>query len=45
MKNIIKNSLDEAVQYLDLELKNDIQNLKKTRKFWLDILTKINYYL
>jgi hypothetical protein len=41
----IKTNLDEAVQYLDIELKDDTQNIKKTRRFWLKILTKINTYL
>ncbi len=44
MRKKIKTNLDEAVQYLDFELKNDTQNLKKTRRFWLNILTKINLY-
>ena len=43
MEKKIKTNLDEAVQYLDFELKNDTQNLKKTRRFWLNILTKINF--
>ena len=34
MRKKIKTNLDEAVQYLDFELKNDTQNLKKTRRFW-----------
>ena len=29
MEKKIKTNLDEAVQYLDFELKNDTQNLKK----------------
>ena len=45
MRKKIKTNLDEAVQYLDFELKNDTQNIKKTRRFWLKILTKINTYL
>ena len=45
MRKKIKTNLDEAVQYLDFDLKNDTQNLKKTRIFWLKILTKINTYL
>ena len=45
MRKRIQTNLDEAVQYLDFDLKNDTQNLKKTRIFWLKILTKINSYL
>lgn len=47
MREKIKSSLDKTIQYLDLdiELKDDTQNIKKTRRFWLKILTKINYYL
>ena len=45
MREKIKSSLDKTIQYLDFELKNDTQNLKKTRRFWLKILTKINTYL
>ena len=45
MRKKIKSSLDKTIQYLDIELKDDTQNIKKTRRFWLKILTKINYYL
>ena len=45
MRERIKNNLDEAIQYLNIELKDDTQNIKKTRRFWLKILTKINTYL
>ncbi|MDK2042076.1 hypothetical protein [Aliarcobacter butzleri] len=45
MREKIKNNLDEAIQYLNIELKDDSQNIKKTRRFWLKILIKINYYL
>ena len=45
MRERIKNNLDEAIQYLNIELKDDSQDIKKTRRFWLKILTKINYYL
>ena len=45
MREKIKSSLDKTIQYLDIELKKDTQNLKKTRRFWLKILTKINTYL
>lgn len=45
MRKKIKTNLDEAIQYLNIELKDDTQNIKKTRRFWLKILTKINYYL
>ena len=31
MRKKIKTSLDEAVQYLDFELKNDTQNLKNKK--------------
>ena len=29
MREKIKSSLDKTIQYLDFELKNDTQNLKK----------------
>ena len=45
MREKIKSSLDKTIQYLDIELKDDTQNIKKTRRFWLNILTKINSYL
>ena len=45
MREKIKSSLDKTIQYLDIELKDDTQNIKKTRRFWPKILTKINYYL
>ena len=45
MRKKIKTNLDEAVQYLNIELKDDSQDIKKTRRFWLKILTKINTYL
>ena len=45
MRERIKNNLDEAIQYLNIELKDDSQDIKKTRRFWLKILTKINTYL
>ena len=45
MRKKIKNSLDKTIQYLDIELKKDTQNIKKIRRFWLKILKKINYYL
>ena len=45
MREKIKSSLDKTIQYLDIELKDDTQNIKKTRRFWLKILTKINSYL
>lgn len=45
MREKIKSSLDKTIQYLDIELKDDTQNIKKTRRFWLKILTKINTYL
>ena len=45
MRKKIKTNLDEAIQYLNIELKDDTQNIKKTRRFWLKILTKINTYL
>lgn len=45
MRKKIKTNLDEAIQYLNIELKDDTQNIKKTRRFWLKILTKINSYL
>ena len=45
MRKKIKTNLDEAIQYLNIELKDDLQDIKKTRRFWLKILTKINYYL
>ena len=45
MREKIKSSLDKTIQYLDIELKDDTQNIKKTTRFWLKILTKINYYL
>ena len=45
MRKKIKTNLDEAIQYLNIELKDDTQNIKRTRRFWLKILTKINYYL
>jgi hypothetical protein len=45
MRERIKNNLDEAIQYLNIELKDDSQDIKKTRRFWLKILTKINSYL
>ena len=45
MREKIKSSLDKTIQYLDIELKDDTQNIKKTRRVWLKILTKINYYL
>ncbi|GGT74744.1 hypothetical protein [Aliarcobacter butzleri] len=45
MREKIKNNLDEAIQYLDIELKDDSQDIKKTRRFWLKILTKVNSYL
>ena len=31
MRKKIKTNLDEAVQYLDFELKNDTQNLKNKK--------------
>ncbi|MFW2525452.1 hypothetical protein [Aliarcobacter butzleri] len=45
MREKIKNNLDEAIQYLNIELKDDSQDIKKTRRFWLKILTKINSYI
>ena len=45
MRKKIKTNLDEAIQYLNIELKDDSQDIKKTRRFWLKILTKINSYL
>ena len=45
MRERIKNNLDEAIQYLNIELKDDSQDIKKTRRIWLKILTKINSYL
>ncbi|MFW2610326.1 hypothetical protein [Aliarcobacter butzleri] len=45
MREKIKNNLDEAIQYLDIELKDDPQNIKITRRLWLNILIKMNSYL
>ncbi len=45
MRERIKNNLDEAIQYLNIELKDDSQYIKKTRRLRLKILTKINSYL
>ncbi|MFW3399260.1 hypothetical protein [Aliarcobacter butzleri] len=45
MREKIKNNLDEAIQYLDIELKDDTQNIKITRRLWLKILIKINSYI
>lgn len=45
MREKIKNNLDEAIQYLEIELKDDSQDIKKTRRFWLNILIKINSYI
>ena len=45
MREKIKSSLDNIIHFLDIELNDDTQNIKKTISFWLKILTKINYYL
>ena len=43
MRKKIKTNLDEAVQYLDFELKNDTQNLKKNKKILVKDFNKNKY--